>query len=415
MKKILLLVLVGIVVLNGFEMVESKFQENTLLITTPMHPHSTDVTLLTDFSIGRIFEVDGNGTVIWEYWGASTPIDVERLANGNTLIAESYGEERVLEIDRDGQVIWQYTGEVFPFHPADVERLENGNTLITFGRLNQRGIIEVDYNGSIIWEYNCSGIFYTSDLERLPNGNTLMILHFSESDAHVVEVTLDGEVVWEYIGASIPSDAERLENGNTLIATHAGQVLEITNDGIVVWEYNGATSPIDVERLLNGNTLITDGGTTRVIEVEADGDIVWECSLGNEPTDAERINDGSPNMPPIVEIINPTEGYYHFRGNPVFPTIVNIPADTVSIGGFRYQPIIINASDDFDNASDLIVKIFLDGELQGDASYCCDWKLFEWFWTGFAIGKYQLMVTAEDSFGAVSSDTLEIWNLCVLP
>ena len=89
-------------------------------------------------------------------------------------------------------------------------------------------------------------------------------------------------------------------------------------------------------------------------------------------------------------------------------------ANNISIGGFRLYPIIINATDDIDNSSDLVVKVFLNGEEQGNASDCCAWRLHEWFWTDLAPGTYTLTITAEDSFGAIGGAEIEVWNFCVI-
>jgi hypothetical protein len=88
--------------------------------------------------------------------------------------------------------------------------------------------------------------------------------------------------------------------------------------------------------------------------------------------------------------------------------------DCIAFGGFKLRPVIINATDDIDNSSDLLVKVYLDGEYKGNASYCGDWKLHEWFWTGPAQGVYTLAITGEDSFGAIGSDEMRIRNLCFI-
>ncbi len=321
MKKILILLVVGIFVLNGLGVFELASTDSTLLSVLINNYPINGTTLIADFVIGKIIEVDINGNVVWEYNEASTPIDVERLNNGNTLIVESYGKERVLEVDIDGNVVWEYKGETFPFHPADAERLQNGNTLITFGRLNQRGIIEVDINGNIVWEYDCTGLFYTGDLERLDNGNTLMIISVTENDSWLIEVDIDGNVVWEYNGDEFPfypSDVERLQNGNTLIANYNGHVIEVDIDGEIVWEYNETNSTIDVERLYNGYTLIVDSRDARVIEVDNEGNLVWEYGMVNEPSDVERIDNQSPDAPSID---GPTKGKFGENYNYTFNSI----------------------------------------------------------------------------------------------
>ena len=96
-------------------------------------------------------------------------------------------------------------------------------------------------------------------------------------------------------------------------------------------------------------------------------------------------------------------------------TPFNLLADTLSVGGFRLNPVIINATDDLDNSEDLIVKVYLNDEFQEEATYCCDWRLHEWFWTGWALGTYNLKVTAEDLNGNTNSIEMVVWNFCFIP
>jgi len=121
------------------------------------------------------------------------------------------------------------------------------------------------------------------------------------------------------------------------------------------------------------------------------------------------------NQPPQVEIINPKLGYFHFSGIPLIQTPFDLIANTLALGGFRLRPIIINATDDLDNRENLTVKVYLNEELQGEATYCCDWNLHEWSWTGWALGNYKLKVTAEDLEGNTNSAEMVIWNFCFIP
>jgi len=74
--------------------------------------------------------------IVWEY-SCMGPLNPHRLANGNTLINETFGD-RVIEVSPDKKIVWEYTGVVYP---TDSERLENGNTLIAvFG---ENRVIEV--------------------------------------------------------------------------------------------------------------------------------------------------------------------------------------------------------------------------------------------------------------------------------
>jgi parallel beta-helix repeat protein len=118
----------------------------------------------------------------------------------------------------------------------------------------------------------------------------------------------------------------------------------------------------------------------------------------------------SKNNPPNVEIINPKIDYFHLSGIPLFKVPFNLKNDAINIGGFRLRPIIINATDDKDNSENLTVKVYLNSIEQGEAIYCCDWKLHEWYWTNNAIGTYNLTITAEDSSGLKNSVRIYVWN-----
>ena len=119
--------------------------------------------------------------------------------------------------------------------------------------------------------------------------------------------------------------------------------------------------------------------------------------------------------PPSIELLNPKEGFFHFSGRPLFPTPLKILGDTVSIGGFRLWPIIVNVTDDVDDSSDLTVTIYLNDEEQGNMSYCPDCGHHEWKWTGWALGTYNLTITAEDLSNNIGSIDFEVWNFCFIP
>ncbi|UCD14650.1 MAG: hypothetical protein JSW60_04310 [Thermoplasmatales archaeon] len=373
-------------------------------------------TLITEFggnqTFGRVIEVDSDGNEVWNKSGLSMPQDAERLSNGITLVTE-YAYNRVIEVNSDGHIIWQKTGLN---QPVDAERLYNVSyghtTLIT--EFGAQRVIEVDTDGNIVWQKN--GLNSPFDAERLSNGNTLIAEAELYPDGRVIEIDSAGNEVWNITGLDGPVDVERLHyvsyGNTTLITEHVGmRVIEVNSDGNIIWQKTGLLVPKDAERLLDSNnTLIAECGANRVIEVNSDGNNEWLKSGLRYPVDAERLS-----LPPSVEIINPKEGYFHLSGIPLLPTYINLIADTLSLGGFRLRPIIINATDDIDNSENLTVSIYLNGEYQGNAIYCCDWRLHEWFWTGWALGTYNLTITAKDSDGGLDSAEIEIWNFCFIP
>jgi len=400
MEKMLVLLCVTCLIMMPLVASENTFNKSEL----PRKLEVEGKTLITEWGNNRVIEVDSMGNEVWNMSGLNIPHDAERLANGNTLITV-YGDQIVIEVNGAGDILWQKTGLNLPI---DAERLPNGNTLI--GEYGGGRVIEVNSNGNIVWQK--TELHNPHDVERLPNGNTLIAEAEVYPDGRVIEIDTAGNIVWQITELDGPVDVEWLPYGNILITEHVGKrVIEVNSDGTVVWQKTGLWAPKDAERLTNGNTLIVECGGNRVIEVDSEGNEVWNKTGLNYPVDVERIL----NQPPTLEIINPKKGYFHISGISLFPVYFIALFDTMSIGGFRLKPVIINATDDFDNSEDLTLNVFLNGELQGNASYCCDWGKHEWFWTGLAFGIYNLTITAEDTNGASNSIEMIVSNFCLLP
>ena len=111
-----------------------------------VEPIGDDRLLVTEFAVSRVREIDRKTKkTVWEFENLKNPYDADRLPNGNTLIADTFGS-RVLEIDRDGKIVWSFAKDIRPF---DADRLANGNTLIA-DVLKDR-VIEVNAAGEIVW------------------------------------------------------------------------------------------------------------------------------------------------------------------------------------------------------------------------------------------------------------------------
>jgi hypothetical protein len=77
-------------------------------------------------------------------------------------------------------------------------------------------------------------------VEFLANDRVLAA-HFQQGK--VVEMDLNGKVLWEASIAS-PNGVSRLPNGNTLVSCmNAGRAVELDRTGKVVWEYKDNIRP----------------------------------------------------------------------------------------------------------------------------------------------------------------------------
>jgi len=131
---------------------------------------------------------------------------IAELADGNLLISFR-NISTVVKIDRkSGRVVWKLGAPPLSGQHAPVP-LPNGNILIFDNgptRLDQTfpssRVIEVNpATNEIVWKYQDADRFYSdriSNAQRLPNGNTLIN---EGMFGRFFEVTLAGEVVWEYV------------------------------------------------------------------------------------------------------------------------------------------------------------------------------------------------------------------------
>lgn len=125
------------------------------------------------------------------------------------------------------------------------------------------------------------------------DGTTLFYDSHESEKPRIVEVDMNGKIVWEYVipselknGSFVGVDAELLQNDNFLIVLSSSGVYEIDRGGNIVWSYSDPEVSHDADRLPNGNTLVVFGNNDKktdaqVKEVDSNGKIVWEWSAKN--------------------------------------------------------------------------------------------------------------------------------------
>ncbi len=122
-----------------------------------------------------------------------------------------------------------------------------GNLLVSLRSLNVVAVLDPQ-SGKIVWAL--SGPFRAQhDPKILPNGRLLVFDNFASMQAGASRVLeLDPftqEIVWRYgdranerFFTESNGEAERLPNGNTLVVeSDSGRALEVTPEGETVWEY----------------------------------------------------------------------------------------------------------------------------------------------------------------------------------
>ncbi len=241
-----------------------------------------------DYSQGKVFVVSADGKAEWEY-PAPQSNDIWMLPNGNLLFTTGKG---VKEVTRDKKVVFSHEakGGVYA-----CQRLANGNTFIA--ECNAGRLLEVDPSGKIVKEIRLlpegkdGGHAFMRNARRLANGHYLVAHYGMEV---VREYDGDGKMVREIPAPGGPHSVIRLPDGNTLISCgdkgEAGaSVIEVDPNGKVVWRITRDELPgirlgfmTGLQRLPNGNTVMSNwlghgriGDGTPLFEVTPEKKVVW--------------------------------------------------------------------------------------------------------------------------------------------
>jgi hypothetical protein len=174
-----------------------------------------------------LVEMTTEGKMVWE-WRAWEHLDPE---------------VDVIPFVEDDRLEWTHANAVI--------ELSNDNLMVSFRNLSM--VIEIDRaTGEIVWKLGAPPLAGQHAPVELANGNILLFdngphrLDNSLPFSRVIEVDRSTkEIVWkyqedpvEYFYSPRISNAQRLPNGNTLICEGVfGRLFEVTMEGQVVWEY----------------------------------------------------------------------------------------------------------------------------------------------------------------------------------
>lgn len=249
-----------------------QMQGPTATWSVPLRDKSVALGRILIVGPGTLIELDADRRERWRGNLAGAGWGCHGLPNGHRLVA-IHSHASVVEFDANGREVWKK--DRLPGPPTSVERLENGNTLVACSNTQQ--LVEIAPDGAVsrisvpgnpIWA------------QRLESGNTLVALQ--SPIQRVVEIDASSRVVWEARTAGDqPWHAVRLENGNTLVTlSQARKVIEFDPTGkTIVWTSQATLlQPLAAQRLASGNTLIAD--QTGLRELDPTGKTtIWQLRL----------------------------------------------------------------------------------------------------------------------------------------
>ena len=290
-------------------------------------PRSIDVLpdghlLVTDRERQVVAEITAGGALVWTYSHEDDPslvrpFSARRFVAGGrelTLIADRWAA-RVFAVDADKRVVWQYGKTDQPGLGVDelvdpfFAQYRDGRVSIADNNGGNR-VLEVRYDdyaegapdhgftaGSIVWQYGLGGDYGSApgllkkprSPQRLDNGNVLICdadaqrvieVRASDYDADAPDLGYSADsIVWQFgvtdeAGSddrhlSDPTYAERLSSGTTLIAdTNNGRVLEVSRRGVILrrWDLRAIGRP--------DTATATDTAEPRAATLGLDGSLV---------------------------------------------------------------------------------------------------------------------------------------------
>jgi len=243
--------------------------------------------LCSDVGAKRVFKISAAGKIEWEY-PADQCTDAWLLESGNILMSFTGKKRGAREVTPDKKVVWEYltTSEVW-----GCQRLADGNTLVAEG--SARRLLEVDPKGRIVKTVpiKSGGNRHMGmrHARKLAGGGYLVPFL---TDKAVREYDPSGKMIREIKVPDLAFSVVRLKNGNTVIG-YRGGVVEVDPKDKVVWHLTQKDLPdvkfywiCCVQRLPNGNTVVgnwfihkrrTD--SPPFFEVTPDKKVVWQAAM----------------------------------------------------------------------------------------------------------------------------------------
>jgi hypothetical protein len=239
--------------------------------------------------------------------------DVDTINVSESDLAEGSGEWFVASVRNFDQV-------------AFINR-SSGALELTLGADGDHDVLHRQHNPDHLWG---------------PNGEHTLLVADSRND-RVVEYEYDHEAetwerVWTVTGLNEPRDADRLPNGNTLISDRMGhRVVEVTPDGEVVWEVYTPYETYDAERGGPGS----EGPTMREYGASGSPEVQGDAEFSDEEVAAcaEALYGFAPSQ--LEDIAGDLTGKETHRGEevPLLPVAAGVLlVSAVAIAaGFRYR------------------------------------------------------------------------------
>ncbi|WP_158055437.1 arylsulfotransferase family protein [Halorussus halophilus] len=220
---------------------------------------------------------------------------------------ENYTDDwtHVNDVDKVGE--GKYLLSPRNFDQAIVVDRESGDIVMKVGEDGQKDILNEQHNPDYLESENSTPTILVADSD---NGR---IVEYTNPDGDLTNGqgwnrawTLEGDLAW-------PRDADRLQNGNTLVTdSRHSRVVEVTPEGDIVWEFYAPWLVYDAARVTNADEsegpTMSDVNATGTYEVATadkhdNKSAMWDCNErlqsidgwadGQQPTQTAGTSEGA--------------------------------------------------------------------------------------------------------------------------
>lgn len=134
------------------------------------------------------------------------------------------------------------------------------------------------------------GLSVLASAQTAPKRHHFLLMQYSPGN-RIVELSADGQILWEHPLPSLGVMFERLNNGNIIYA-YGGVptgVQEVDRNHKIVWNYTAKCEQVlGFSRLPNGNILVGEQGPCRAVEVNPKGEVTHITPLTTSEKSAHR-------------------------------------------------------------------------------------------------------------------------------
>jgi len=204
-------------------------------------------------------------TNFWVQLGCRGILDVTLLEDSLLYLAHPFG---VYEIDYGGNLLHSLP---MPDLTHQATLTPEGTLLLVRTELDQ--VLEVTRDGDVVWEWYAGDHIKDYSAENYVNYDSPRQQFFGNIYARSREIFPDSSTIWTHVNS-----LQKLDDGYLISLRNQDLVVKVDEDGTPIWTFGALILKHQHHPVLlpDGQLLVYDNGNGRVVEFNPDGSVAWE-------------------------------------------------------------------------------------------------------------------------------------------